>query len=63
GNLSSVVSEDKDKVAQRLLPFSDASFYQDKSSGVLTFFRDKKGKVFKLEVWDGNSTLVGRRVD
>lgn len=62
-NLTSIVSEDKDKIPQRLLPFSDVSFYQDKSTGVLTFIRDSKGKVVRLEVWDGNSTVQGRRIE
>ena len=60
-NLSIFNSEDK--TPQRLLPFSDMSFYQDKSTGVLTFFRDKKGKVVRLEVWDGDSTAKGTKID
>jgi hypothetical protein len=61
-NLIYIVSEDKDKTPQRLLPFSDVSFYQDKSTGVITFIRDAKGKVVRLEVWDGDSTVQGRRI-
>jgi hypothetical protein len=61
-NLTSIVSEDEDKTPQRLLPFSETSFYQDKSTGVLTFIRNAKGKVVRLEVWDGNSTVQGRRI-
>ena len=62
-NLTFIVSEDKDKIPQRLLPFSDVSFYEDKTTGVLTFIRNAKGKVVRLEVWDGNSTVQGRRIE
>jgi ketosteroid isomerase-like protein len=52
----------EDKTPQGLLPFSEVSFYQDKSTGVSTFVRDKKGNVVALEIWDGNSTVTGRKI-
>ena len=61
GNL--LIFNSEDKTPQRLLPFSEASFYQDKSWGVLSFIRDGRDKVVRLEIWDGNSTLRGRRMD
>ena len=51
-----------DKTPQGLLPFSDSNFYQDKSFGVFTFVRDKKGRVVALEIWDSNSTVTGRKI-
>ncbi len=53
----------EDKTSQDLLPFSEASFYQNKATGVSTFVRDKKGAVVALEVWDGNSTVTGRKIN
>lgn len=58
-----LISNSEDKTPQRLLPFSDQSFYQDKSSGVLTFIRDKKSKVVSLEIWDANSTVQGHKLE
>jgi ketosteroid isomerase-like protein len=58
--LLSFNTEDKTPVV--LLPFSEVSFYQDRSTGVLTFIRDKQGKVVALEIWDGNSTVTGRKI-
>ena len=53
---------DEAKTPQNLLPFSESNFYLDKSSGVFTFVRDKKGKVVAIEIWDGNSTIRAEKV-
>ena len=51
-----------DKTPYGLLPFSDSNFYQDKSLGVFTFVRDKRGRVVALEIWNSNSTVTGRKI-
>jgi ketosteroid isomerase-like protein len=58
-----LIFNSEDKTPQRLLPFSNISFYLDKSSGVLTFVRDTKGKVLALEIWDSNSTIRGQKIN